>query len=431
MQFKYIHIKNLFGLYNYNIDFFHEDENKLTILTAPNGYGKTTVLTILDSLSPESLYYFYLLKYETIEIGLSDGTCLLINQSFAEKEEQDKDKTSDTKQASVKEVRFSWLNKDSSVLCYFLYNDSVIKKARRYVGFHHGILFDGLEQDNVQTDKNLLKNKRFNEYIAHDIGQDIFLMQLESLRTKFIHANRIYNEANEKNDVLPIQKIRQKLKNHLSWAYQNYLQQSQRIDSQFIKRVISKEKETISEEVYNQLARKVIQKRDELFYFRLTDNIDIPTYDKDDSFILYNYIKGLGEKYANYGNLVEKLNLFNTLLQTKKFAKKNITFSPQHGFQIISANGDMLDESLLSSGEQNEIILLFLLIFEVSDNSVLLIDEPENSLHVVWQQKFLDDIQEIARIKNLQVIVSTHSISIVSRGQDNAIDLYYLQKQES
>ena len=37
MQFKYIYIKNLFGLYNYNIEFFREDENKLTILTAPNG----------------------------------------------------------------------------------------------------------------------------------------------------------------------------------------------------------------------------------------------------------------------------------------------------------------------------------------------------------------------------------------------------------
>ena len=146
-------------------------------------------------------------------------------------------------------------------------------------------------------------------------------------------------------------------------------------------------------------------------------------------FILYNYIKGLGEKYNNYGNLTEKLNLFNKLLQTKRFAQKNITFSPQHGFQIISTNGDMLDESLLSSGEQNEIVLLFLLIFEVLDNSVLLIDEPENSLHVVWQQNFLDDILEIAKIKNLQVIISTHSISIVSRGQENAIDLYYLQKK--
>lgn len=429
MQFKYIYIKNLFGLYNYNIEFFREDENKLTILTAPNGYGKTTVLTILDSLSPESLYYFYLLKYEMIEIGLSDGTRLLIDQFFSEKENQEKDKTSDIKQASVKEVRFSWLNEDSSVLCHFLYNDNVIRKAKRNLGFRHELLFENWGQDSSKSDKELLRNKRFNEYIAHDIGQDIFLMQLESLRTKFIHANRIYNEANEKNDVLPIQKIRQKLQKYLSWAYQNYLQQSQRIDSQFIKRVISKEKATISEQEYSQLAEKVMQKRDELFYFRLTDNIAIPSYDKENSFILYNYIKALGEKYDNYGNLVEKLNLFNKLLQTKKFAQKNITFSPQHGFQIISANGDMLDENLLSSGEQNEIVLLFLLIFEVSDNSVLLIDEPENSLHVVWQQNFLDDILEIARIKNLQVIVSTHSISIVSRGQENAIDLYYLQNK--
>ena len=429
MQFKYIRIKSLFGLYNYNIDFFHKEEDKLTILTGPNGYGKTTVLTILDNLSPESLYYFDLLKYETIEIGLSDETYLLIDQSFSEKKDEEKDKTSDTKQASVKEVRFSWLDKDNVLLSYFLYNDNVIRKAKRNAGFYHRFMIESLEKNVNNTDNGLLKNKRFNEYIAHDIGQDIFLMQLESLRTKFIHANRIYNEANEENDVLPIQKIRQTLQKELSMAYQNYLQQSQRIDSQFIKRVISKEKTTISEQEYNQLAEKVIQKRDELFYFRLTDNISIPPYDKDDSFILYNYIKGLGEKYANYGNWTEKLNLFNKLLKTKRFAQKSITFSPQHGFQIISVNGDILNESLLSSGEQNEIILLFRLIFEVSDNSVLLIDEPENSLHVVWQQKFLDDIQEIAKTKNLQVIVSTHSISIVARGQDNAIDLYYLQKK--
>lgn len=314
-------------------------------------------------------------------------------------------------------------------MCYFLYNDEIIQDAKRETGLYYSFLIGNLEKEVNNTDNELLKNKRFNEYIAHDIGQDIFLMQLESLQTQFIHANRIYNEANEKNDILPIQKIRQTLQKELSIAYQNYLQQSQRIDSQFIKRVISKEKTTISEQEYNQLAEKVIQKRDELFYFRLTDNISIPPYDKDDSFILYNYIKGLGEKYANYGNWTEKLNLFNKLLKTKKFAQKSITFSPQHGFQIISANGDILNESLLSSGEQNEIILLFRLIFEVSDNSVLLIDEPENSLHVVWQQKFLDDIQEIAKTKNLQVIISTHSISIVARGQDNAIDLYYLQQK--
>lgn len=170
MQFKYIRIKNLFGLYNYNIEFFHKDEDKLTILTGPNGYGKTTVLTILDNLSPESLYYFYLLKYETIKIGLSDETYLLIDQCFSQKKDEEKDKTSDTKQASVKEVRFSWLNKDNVLLCYFLYNDNVIRKAKRNAGFYHRFLIGSLEESTNNTDNELLKNKRFNEYIAHDIG---------------------------------------------------------------------------------------------------------------------------------------------------------------------------------------------------------------------------------------------------------------------
>lgn len=430
MQFKYIHINNLFGLYNYAINFFCEGKNKLTILTGPNGYGKTTVLTILDSLSPESLYYFYLLKYEMIEIGLSDGTSIHITQSYVDEKVTGTERGSDKKQASVKEVCFSWLNAESTLLCHFLYNENVIRKAKRNIAFLNRYRSEEWEQDRKSIDKFLLNNKLFNEYIAHDIGQDIFLMQLESLRTKFIHANRIYNEANEKNDVLPIQKIRLTLRERLNRAYQGYLQQSQRIDSQFIKRVISTVKSDIAEETYEKLALEVAKKRDELFYFRLTDNIDIPSYDKDNSFILYNYIKGLGEKYDNLADWVEKLGLFNKLLKAKKFTHKNITFSPQHGFQIVSVKGDILDESLLSSGEQNEIILLFQLIFEVSDNSVLLIDEPENSLHVVWQQNFLDDIQEIIRTKNLQVIVSTHSISIVSRGRENAIDLFYLQHQK-
>ena len=124
----------------------------------------------------------------------------------------------------------------------------------------------------------------------------------------------------------------------------------------------------------------------------------------------------------------DKLNLFEKLISSKKFANKKISFSPQHGFLIVSDTGEFLDESLLSSGEQNEIILLYKLIFEISDNSTLLIDEPENSLHVAWQSVFLDDIKEIARIKRLQVIISTHSITIVSSGEENVIDLFYLLK---
>lgn len=431
MQFKYLQIKNLFGLYNYQIDLEASNSNdkKLTIFTGPNGYGKTTILTILDSLNTESLYYFYLLKYETIRIGFDDGTYLTINQNFINEDIPERD--SDVKQSSVKEVRFNWFKNDGSLLCFLVYNDSLIRKAinnLRFILMGRNRLEDWEQAHN--RNKILLKSKQFNEYIAHANGQDLFLMQLEGVRTKFIHANRIYNEANERNEILPIQKVRKSMQRNLNEAYQNFLLQSQRIDNLFIKNVISQKKSEIVEEDYNKLVNEVQKKHDELSRFKLVDKIEIPAYESDNSFILYTYLKGLSEKYDNFRNLPDKLILFDKLLKNKKFANKSVVFSPQHGFQIISTSGDILDESLLSSGEQNEIVLLYQLIFEVADNTILLIDEPENSLHIVWQQTLLNDIQEIVKTKKLQVIIATHSMSIVSKGRENAIDLYYLQHEQ-
>jgi len=62
----------------------------------------------------------------------------------------------------------------------------------------------------------------------------------------------------------------------------------------------------------------------------------------------------------------------------------------------------------------------------VPDQGILLIDEPENSLHVAWQKTVVDDMKKIADIKRLQIIIATHSPSIVSKGFSMTKDLYYL-----
>lgn len=54
---------------------------------------------------------------------------------------------------------------------------------------------------------------------------------------------------------------------------------------------------------------------------------------------------------------------------------------------------------------------------------MLLIDEPEISLHITWQKKFLDDLLEVAKHIDIQVIVATHSPQIVSNHMDIQIDL--------
>lgn len=427
MQFSHIYIKKLFGLYDYKLDLFYDSEDKLTILTGPNGYGKTTILTIINKLNPRELFYFYLLKFERIEVGMMDGSCINIYQKYIEKEKKQKEtgNGSDIKLDSEKEVRFEWMDSEKNVVSFFVYNTQNIDKAQRRSLYQ---LYFSNKSENDYDKNELLNNRQFNENIAHSLGQGTFLMLLEGIKSDFIKANRIYNEINEKAKDLPIQRIKKNLKDILTSANKEFLEQSQRIEKRFINDILSCDNSIIEENKYNEMAKVVTDKCNDLIKFRLTDKIEIPSYVENKSYLLYSYIKSLNEKFDKFGNLPDKLNLFEKLISSKKFANKKISFSPQHGFLIVSDTGEFLDESLLSSGEQNEIILLYKLIFEISDNSTLLIDEPENSLHVAWQSVFLDDIKEIARIKRLQVIISTHSITIVSSGEENVIDLFYLLK---
>lgn len=425
MQFSHIYIKKQFGLYDYKLNLFYDSEDKLTILTGPNGYGKTTILTIINKLNPRELFYFYLLKFEYIEVGITDGSCINICQKYIKKEKEQKktENGSDIKLDSDKEVRFEWTDSEKNIVSFFVYNTQNINKAQRK-SLYQLYLYDGSEND--YNEKGLINNRRFNENIAHSLGQGTFLMQLEGIKSDFIKANRIYNEINEKDKELPIQRIKKSLKDILISANKEFLEQSQRIEKKFINDILSCDNSIIEENKYNEMAKVVTDKCNDLIKFRLTDKIEIPSYVESKSHLLYTYIRSLNEKFDKFGNLPDRLNLFEKLINSKKFANKKISFSPQHGFLIVSDTGEFLDESLLSSGEQNEIILLYKLIFEISDNSTLLIDEPENSLHVAWQSVFLDDIKEIARIKKLQVIISTHSMTIVSNGEENTIDLFYL-----
>jgi len=77
----------------------------------------------------------------------------------------------------------------------------------------------------------------------------------------------------------------------------------------------------------------------------------------------------------------------------------------------------------LSSGEQHEIVLTYDLLFKVVPNSLVLIDEPELSLHPSWQKRFLPDLLEIVKIANFDVIIATHSPYIVGTRDDLMVAL--------
>lgn len=79
--------------------------------------------------------------------------------------------------------------------------------------------------------------------------------------------------------------------------------------------------------------------------------------------------------------------------------------------------------STLSSGELQLLVILTHLYFnpEAKKANVFIIDEPELSLHVEWQEKFVDGIT--AASSETQFILATHSPSIILDKIDNCVEI--------
>jgi ABC-type lipoprotein export system ATPase subunit len=78
---------------------------------------------------------------------------------------------------------------------------------------------------------------------------------------------------------------------------------------------------------------------------------------------------------------------------------------------------DTLDFEDLSAGEKQLVALFVYTRLSLQKHSIVLIDEPELSLHIGWQRKFLSALT--SGEKDIQYIVSTHSPFIISNYSNN------------
>lgn len=80
-----------------------------------------------------------------------------------------------------------------------------------------------------------------------------------------------------------------------------------------------------------------------------------------------------------------------------------------------------------SAGQWNLFSSLVSLSLVAEDQSLVLIDEPENTLHPRWQREYLDDVLSgLENYKGCQVIIATHSPLLASslrRGRDHLVRL--------
>ena len=102
---------------------------------------------------------------------------------------------------------------------------------------------------------------------------------------------------------------------------------------------------------------------------------------------------------------------------------KRLSFSRTGQLQVAIAGTGTRPITSLSSGESQLVVILTHLAFNPAAQSanVFIVDEPELSLHVRWQELFVDAIRGVN--PQMQTILATHSPSIILDDVRHCVDL--------
>lgn len=114
------------------------------------------------------------------------------------------------------------------------------------------------------------------------------------------------------------------------------------------------------------------------------------------------------EAYAEFGNTINEI--FEAMSLKSRFCK--INKNKEIIFKNLNEREFGFDE--LSSGEKNLLAKVLFLYLSKFKNKVILIDEPELSLHPSWQNQLISIYEAFASNNNNQIILATHSPMIIA-----------------
>lgn len=409
-----IHFEKLFGRFDYNVTFNAEG---LTILTGPNGFGKSTILKTIEAIGSEynGLLFFFNLDFKKITVDFENGysifiekkdSKLIINDNPIEKDVLESIFESINRRPyTTKTDKETWFDRRRGVR--FSLNDWINDPYFKEI-------YD------VRNDRDIRKKFAKLSYILKEmkklVGEIYFIKEQRLIR----ESKNKYDEQEVVNVIeeLPIQ-----FKGIMQNVQQDYSIVANKLDSTYPNRLFETE-EGISESDYR------IKMLEMSLKFETLSKYGLSTMQEPINFIfkeehakaLKVYFDDFEVKYQVYEDFINKLDLYTDIIN-HRLSFKTMTISKELGISVINENGKQLALTQLSSGEKQEIVLFYDLIFGTQRNVLLLIDEPEISLHITWQKKFMDDLLRIIEYKGFNVIVATHSPQIINNHWNRQIDL--------
>ncbi len=132
------------------------------------------------------------------------------------------------------------------------------------------------------------------------------------------------------------------------------------------------------------------------------------------------------------GKINQRIRMFYNTVNSL-FAKtgKVIEIDPHTNHLIFIDGEEVIPLYKLSSGEKQLLIILLKVFLMEEAPYILLMDEPEISLHIEWQYRLFEEIRRLN--PNCQIITSTHSPSLFGDGWGDKLvfveDLFKVRNQ--
>ncbi len=129
----------------------------------------------------------------------------------------------------------------------------------------------------------------------------------------------------------------------------------------------------------------------------------------------------------------QELKILGYILDRNYLSGKVLRHSLFHGHEgytilFTTSNIGGYSDAFAGSGESAAALLVHK-IYQAPDNSLILLDEPETSLHPDAQRKMMQFIAHQASLKSLQVIIATHSIYLAKDLPQEAIRVLSLNNE--
>lgn len=327
-----IKIKNLFNVYDYDIDLTNTDCSIVKFVTAPNGYGKTTILDLINASMRQSYEIMF-------------------------------------------EVPFDLFN---------LYYD----EAEAAVAYLYSVTREDEMSNAVDTDLVQTLSKKLIVSLTRIVGdKETLIEEFTIIQTGDGKSVTMGNTENTKMFFEP-----------RTCYYLN--------DHRLMSIKFTTEDDSLKIEDQSRAIER------------------LNPYPKEIKDILAS--PELSKIYAPH------IACFREIITRCEFANKHLEIDKRFGFRFVA--DDKLHTILyldqLSSGEKQMLIQVFELLFRAQSGTLVMIDEPELSLHMMWQMNYLKNLSEIAQLRGLQCIVATHSPQIFNSQWSKSVDLFTLSSRK-